>query len=120
MKETKELLAALFQTVNAIALASKDGKLGTDDIAMLIPLIFAWQEAVKDLRFAGEAANAKPADIDNLFSDTDGQLSALHPETRYGIVTLTKGAYVGYWLGTKKGFEAGFKAAVTQNQLKNK
>lgn len=111
MKETTELFVALFQTVNSIVLAAKDGKLDANDIALLIPLIISWQQAVKDLRFAQEAAAATPAQIEAAFNTASNQLGALAPDVKAAVVGISKGAYYGYWLAAKKGFEAGLAAA---------
>lgn len=106
------MFVALFQTVNSVVLASKDGKLDAGDIGLLIPLIISWQAAIKDLRFAQEAAAAAPAQIESMFNTAGNQLGGLAPDVKYAVLAIAKGAYTGYWLAARKGFEAGKAAAL--------
>ncbi len=111
MKETTELFVALFQTVNSVVLAGKDGKLDAGDIGLLIPLVISWQAAIKDLRFATEATAATPVQIETMFNTASNQLGGLPPDVKYAVTAIAKGAYTGYWLAARKGYEAGFQAA---------
>lgn len=112
MKETTEFLRAGFKTVNAYALAKADGKLDGSDLQFALPLVFSWQEGIKDLRFAQEAAAAAPADIDAAFAEAGKELTAVTPEFAYAFTNSAKGYYTTYWGISNTAFQAGYAAAV--------
>lgn len=106
MKQTTELISAVFSTLNTVKLAGADGKLGIDDLSLLFPLIFEWQKAIQDLTFAQEARTATTGEIDQAFAIASGKLSAWTPEQKTGFVAIAKGMYYGYWLAANAGYEA--------------
>lgn len=112
MKESTELFIALFKTVNSIVLAAADKKIDEKDIGLIIPLIISWQAAIKDLTFAQEAAKATSTDIETMFNTSSKELNALPADVRYAVVEITKAGYIGYWLAARKGYEAGYSAAI--------
>jgi hypothetical protein len=112
MKESTELFVALFKTVNSIVLAAADKKIDANDIGLIIPLIISWQAAIKDLTFAQEASNATATDIETMFNTAAKELNALPADVRYAVINIAKGGYIGYWLAARKGFEAGYSAAI--------
>ena len=107
MKETTELLTAIFKTVNSIKLAMADKKIDVNDLQYLLPLIFTWQEGVKDLTFAQEARTATPEQIDQAFAAAGKELTAYPDAFRYALITSVKGYYTTYWMASREGFEAG-------------
>lgn len=58
-----------------------------------------------------DAAKATPADIEAMFASASAELSGLSAEVKYAVVAIAKGAYAGYWIAARKGYEAGLKAA---------
>ncbi len=119
MKETTEFLRAGFKTVNAYALAKADGKLDGTDLQFALPLVFTWQEGIKDLRFAQEAAAATPAQIDAAFNTASTELgSAIDPNWKYAFTTAAKGYYATYWGISNTAFQAGRLAALKEVKAK--
>ena len=111
MKETTELLQSAFKTVNTIALIRADGKIDVNDVQHLIPLIFSWQAAIKDLKFASEAQAATPAQVDAAFATAAKELISVDSNFAAGFTNAAKGYYYTYWLAVRQGFEAGLAAA---------
>lgn len=116
MKQTTEFFGAGFATVNGYAEAKKDGKIDGNDIQFALPLIFKWQEAVKDLTFATEASNATPASIDKMFDDVHGELSSsnMTGDFKYAFTNSVKGYYCTYWGISNTSFQAGKLAALAE------
>ena len=112
MKQTTEFLVAGFKTVNAYALAKKDGKLDGSDLQFALPLVFAWQEGIKDLTFAQDAAGASPSDIDIAFETASRELTAVNPNWAYAFTNAAKGYYCTYWGIATTSFQAGYLAAL--------
>lgn len=110
MKETTELLSAIFSTLNTVKLASADGKLDLQDLPLLLPLISRWSAAIKDLRFAQEARAATPGDIDTAFVTAARELTAWPSAQAAGFTALFRGMYYGYWLASNAGYEAAIAA----------
>lgn len=106
MKETTELLSAIFSTLNTVKLAAQDGKLDIQDLPLLLPLIFDWQKAIQNLTFAQEARAATPDMIDAAFATAGRKLTAWTPEQAAGFVNLLKGLYYGYWLAANAGYDS--------------
>lgn len=106
MKETRELGLALAGTLNSVAQANADGKLDLADLQYFFDDIFKWQEAIKDLTFAQEAALSDEADVEILFKDVRGQLNAFNSEISYDIATGLKGIYCIYRLAARAGWNA--------------
>jgi len=106
MKETTELLSAIFATLNTVKVASADGKLDIQDLALLLPLIFDWQKAIQNLTFAQEARAADTTAIDRAFADASAKLTAWTPAQKTGFVAIARGMYYGYWLAANSGYEA--------------
>ena len=113
MQQTRELLVAIFKSINSYVAARADGKFDEKDLGFLIPLFFAWQAAIKDLRFAGEAKDATPASIEAMFAEAaDQELTAVSSRTKFIILNMFKGAYVTYWAIAVPAFEAGARYAL--------
>ena len=112
MKETTELISAVFNTLNTVKLASADGKLGIEDLALLLPLIFDWQKAIQNLTFAQEARAADTTTIDKAFQDAAAKLTAWTPAQKTGFVAIARGMYYGYWLAANSGYEAALASIV--------
>lgn len=98
MQSTLELIKALFASINSAYLIMADKKLDGSDLAFILPLIFKWQEGIKDLTFAKDAANATEDSIENLFKLASVELNAVPTKQRYAIVNMVKGYYCTYWI----------------------
>lgn len=107
MKETTELFQAVFRTANSVKLAAADKKLDENDLQYILPIVFGWQAAIKDLIFYQEAVKATGALIDAMFATAAKNLSAFSDDTKTAIVNLTKGVYSTYWVAVKGGAAAG-------------
>jgi len=103
MKETTELLSAVFATINTAKIAAADGKLNLEDFSLLLPLIFDWQKAIQNLTFAQEARNATPQAIDIAFDTASQKLTAWDNYQKFALTQLLKGLYSGYWLAVRHG-----------------
>ena len=106
MKETTELLTAIYSTLNTVKIAAADGKLDLQDLSLLLPLIFTWQKAIQNLTFAQEARSATPDTIEAAFNSAAQSLTAWTPEQKYAFTQLLKGLYSGYWLAANAGYNA--------------
>lgn len=103
MKETTEFLEALTGTVNSGFQAAADGKLGVEDIAFFFDDISRWQEGIKNLTFAQEAAKSTPEGVENAFAAANAQMGNVPPALRYDITNALKGFYSLYRLGVAHG-----------------
>lgn len=107
MKETTELFVAAFKSVNTASLVMADKKLDPNDLQYILPLVFSWQAAIKDLTFAQEASKATGAQVDAAFATAAKELTNLAADTAVGVTNAAKGYYSTYWLAVKDGAAAG-------------
>lgn len=100
MQSTLELIKALFASITAAYNIKADDEVDGNDLVFVLPLIFKWQEGIKDLNFAIEASRATPEGIDAMFDiAAKEELGTIIPEKiRYAIKNMAKGYYVTYWV----------------------
>lgn len=117
MVETQELLTAIFKSVNSYILARADKKFDERDLSYLLPVIFAWQAALKNLIFFQEAVKASPESIEAMFTTAANlELTAVNPRTKYKLKEFFKGAYIAYWSISVPSFAAGALHALEASQ----
>ena len=105
MKETRELVNALFDTVEVSVEHFADG-IQWSDIAAIIPLGLAWNVAIEGVKeaFRAEALETNIIEVGTLFNSQTAKLTTagLDPFLAEMLVTEIKGKYLLYAYAVRK------------------
>jgi len=109
MKETSELVDAIFNTAAQGVESFKDGFQFSDDVPDFIDEALSWSNAAKGLeQFRPEAGAATPDEVDALFGRQRAKLlsAGVHPMLAGAIESNAKGVYFVYATIVQTGGEA--------------
>lgn len=104
MKETQEIVDAIFNTI-AVGIKEFDDGVQWTDLGAIVPAALSWNKAIEGIKeFENEVLQASSLDIDILFNSQSAKLvdAGIDPLLAQMLVTELKGKFLLYVYITKR------------------